>query len=173
MSERVLLGEIVSAQGIKGEVVIRSYAEPAEGIGSYGALTDAAGRTINITVVRASVKGVVARVAGVEDRTGAEQLRGSKLYVERARLPDPEPNAYYHLDLVGLEAVDLSGAAIGTITGVHNYGAGDFLEVALTDRKDTELVPFTAAFVPSVDLARRRITLILASEEAGEDEKGD
>ena len=173
MSERVLLGEIVSAQGIKGEVVIRSYAEPPEGIGSYGPLSDESGRAINITVVRTSAKGVVARVTGVEDRTAAEQLRGSKLYVDRAELPAPEANAYYHTDLVGLEALDLSGAAIGTIAGVHNYGAGDFLEVALTGRKETELLPFTEAFVPSVDLARRRITLIIASEDAGEDEKGD
>ena len=134
MSERVLLGEIVSAQGIKGEVVIRSYAEPPEGIGSYGALTDETGQPINITVVRASAKGVVARVAGVEDRTAAEQLRGSKLYVERAGLPLQRPTRTTYGPRWPRSRRS-ERTAIGTIAGVHNYGAGDILEVALTGQE--------------------------------------
>ena len=88
--------------------------------------------------------GVVAGIAGVTDRTTAEGLKGVQLHVARERLPPPADGEFYHADLVGLAAVDAGGATIGTVVAVRNYGAGDLLEIALSGRRETELVPFTA-----------------------------
>jgi 16S rRNA processing protein RimM len=154
--ERILLGRIVAAHGIRGDVLVRTYTDAAEAIGSYGPLADADGRrTFQLRVVRVTTKGVVARVAGTSDRNGAEALAGTDLYVARAQLPAAEEGAFYHADLIGLAAIARDGAEVGRIVGVHNFGAGDLIEVALGGSRRTELVPFTAQFVPEVDLARR------------------
>lgn len=154
--ERILLGRIVAAHGIRGDVLVRTYTDTPEAIGSYGALTDADGRgSWKLRVVRVTAKGVVARLAGISDRNGAEALAGTDLYVARAQLPATEDGDFYRADLVGLAAVAPDGTEIGRIVGVHNFGAGDLIEVALGGSRRTELLPFTAAFVPEVDLARR------------------
>jgi 16S rRNA processing protein RimM len=154
--ERILLGRIVAAHGIRGDVLVRTYTDAPEAIGSYGPLTDADGRgSWKLRVVRVTTKGVVARLAGTSDRNGAEALAGTDLYVAREQLPAAEDGAFYHADLVGLAAVAPDGTEIGRIVGVHNFGAGDLIEVALGGSRRTELIPFTAAFVPEVDLTRR------------------
>jgi 16S rRNA processing protein RimM len=153
--ERILLGRIVAAHGIRGDLLVRTYTDAPEAIGSYGTLTDADGRgAFKIRVLRVTAKGVVARMAGVGDRNGAEALVGTDLYVARAQLPAAEDGAFYHADLIGLAAIAPDGGAIGRIVGVHNYGAGDLIEVALDGSRRTELVPFTVKFVPEIDLAR-------------------
>lgn len=153
ISARILLGEIVSAHGIKGEVVIRSYAAEPTAIMSYGPLRDETGqRKIEVVTARPGPKGLIARIADVGDRTAAEALRGTRLYVDRSRLPPAEEDSYYIADLVGLRVHDTSGNEIGRVAAVHNFGAGDLLELTLAGRKTTELVPFTAAYVPAVDV---------------------
>lgn len=166
---RILLGEITSVHGIKGEVVIRSYAATPEGIAAYGPLADAGGtRHYEIVPLRSGPKGVVARIKGIEDRSAAEHLRGTKLYVARAALPEPEDEAYYVTDLVGLSAADAAGRAFGKIVAVHNFGAGDIVEVAIDGTRTTELVPFTAATVPDVSIAAGSATIILPPETLDE-----
>lgn len=161
MSKRILLGEIVSVHGIRGEVVIRSYAETPISFESYGALSDQSGaRTYSIKVVRSGPKGVVARVEGVTDRNAAEALQGTKLFVERSQLPPASADEFYHADLMGLTAFDAAGTLIGKITGVHNYGAGDFLEVERPDA-ESEYVPFSNDFVIAIDLSKGQVTLNL------------
>ena len=125
-AQRVLLGRIVAAHGIRGDVVIDSYtAEPSD-IAAYGPLSSAdGGKQLDIKVVRVTPKGVVARVGGVADRNGAEALRGTDLYAPRARLPEAEEGEYYYADLAGLRAEDETGNRIGSVVGVQNYGAGD------------------------------------------------
>jgi 16S rRNA processing protein RimM len=160
--ERVLLGRIVAAHGIRGDVLVRTYTEAADAIGRYGPLSDANGRgAIKLRILRVTAKGVVARVAGVSDRNGAEALAGTDLYVARGQLPAAEEGEFYHADLVGLAAVAADGSEVGRIVGVHNFGAGDLIEVALGGSRRTELVPFTARFVPEVDLARRIVVVEL------------
>ncbi len=163
--ERILLGRIAGAHGIRGEVLIRTFTEGPEDIAAYGPLDDGAGRTFKIETVRATPKGVVARIAGIGDRSAAEALKGTELHVDRDRLPAPEEGAFYHADLIGLAAVDPEGRALGEIVGVHNFGAGDLLEVRLADTGKTELVPFTEAFVPEVDLPGHRAVVLLPAEE--------
>ena len=161
---RVLLGRIAGAHGIRGEVVIHAYTETPENIGAYGSLSDAAdARQFKIKVVRVTPKGVIARIAGVADRNAAEALKGVELYVERARLPAAGEDEFYHADLIGLAAVDSDGKAIGSIVAVQNFGAGDLLEVRLAGSSKTELVPFTDACVPEIDIAGRRAVVVLPS----------
>lgn len=172
---RVLLGEIGPAHGIRGEVLIRSYAGAPEDIAAYGALEDETGaRSFELNVVRVSGKGVVARIADIGDRTAAEKLRGTKLYVSRDRLPEAADGEYYHSDLIGLEAVSPEGEALGHVVAVQNFGAGDLLEIRLAGRKTTEFIPFEAAFVPHVDIPAGRVTAILPvvveGEQSGEPE---
>lgn len=158
---RVLLGHITGAHGIRGQVLIKSYTESPEDIDAYGPLEDEAGqRSFAIEVDSVMAKGVIARVEGVLDRTSAEKLKGTALYVSRDRLPDTAEDEYYYTDLVGLDVLDPSGAALGTVLHVLNFGAGDILEVRRdAAAKRTDLYPMRADVVLEIDLALRRIVL--------------
>jgi 16S rRNA processing protein RimM len=164
---RVLLGRIADAHGTRGEVLIHAYTRPPGNIAVYGALTDEKGTAaFAIQSARVTVKGVVARLAGVRDRNAAEALKGVNLYVPRDRLPPAADGEFYHADLIGLAAVDAQGVRIGEVVAVQNYGAGDLLEVRLAGRNKTELVPFSDAFVSEVDLAAKRAVIVLPRAEA-------
>jgi len=168
---RVLLGEITGAHGIKGDVVIRTYTTVPAAIAEYGPLEDATGqRQIRIRVRRVTEKGIVAGVDGIGDRNSAEALKGTQLYVARKALPETAEQEFYHADLVGLEARDAAGTPIGRVIGVVNYGAGDLIEISRHGQKETELVPFSTAFVPEIDIAAGRL-VVLMPQEADEDEK--
>ena len=137
---------------------------------AYGPLQSKDGkRQFTLTVRNVTPKGVVARVSGVSDRNAAEALKGTELYIERSALPAADEGAFYHADLVGLDAVAPDGTVVGKVVAVHNFGAGDLLDVALAGSKRTEMVPFSEAFVPSVDLTARRVTVILPPEDKDED----
>lgn len=169
-AERVLLGRIGAAHGLKGEVVVHSFTEAPEDIGAYGPLLAGEGaRRLELKVVRTMEKGIIARVSGVADRTAAEALKGTELWIERDRLPPAEDGEFYHIDLIGLDAVSPDGTAVGTIVAVQNYGAGDLLEIRLLSSRQTELVPFTDNVVPEVNIAGRRVVVNMPNA-AGDDE---
>ena len=173
---RILLGRIVGAHGIRGDVVIHSYAAVPEDIGAYGPLSDKSGtKTFKLSGVRAASKGVVARVAGVSDRNAAEALKGTELYVARDKLPAAEEGEFYVADLIGMTAVDAQGHVIGKVVDAPDYGAGSLLEIRKPGVAQTELIPFTDAFVPHVDLAARRVTVnpIVYAEDDGPDAPPD
>ena len=161
-SGRILLGRIAGAHGLKGEVLIHSFAKVPESIGDYGPLSDAEGDKIfTITRAKRTAKGVVARLAGVGDRGAAEALTGLELYVARVRLPPPAEDEFYHADLIGMEAVDPTGRLLGRISAVHNFGAGDLIEIRLAGSGKTELLPFTSATVPSLDVGAHRAVVVM------------
>ena len=142
---------------------------PLQGATAYGVLSDKQGaRVFRIERARATPKGVIAHLAGVSDRTGAEALKGAELYVERDRLPPPADGEFYHADLIGLAAFDPDGAPAGEIVAVVNYGAGDLLEVRFPGASTSEFVPFTEDCVPTVDIAAGRVVIVLPSA-AGEE----
>ena len=160
--DRVLLGDIGAAHGLKGEVRLRSFTEAPVAIADYGPLEDeTGGKAIEIESVRPGPKGLIARIKGVTTREGAEALTGTKLYVPRDRLPEAEEGAYYHSDLIGLEAYDAFDVQIGTVVAMYNFGAGDIIEVKLLSGGDNLLLPFTDATVPEIDTEERRLTLVL------------
>lgn len=160
---RILLGVIGRAHGVRGRVRVTSHtADPAD-LTEYGPLTDDTGRRF---LLRWRSEGVaeVSELVGdavvkIGDRNSAERLTNTRLYIDRAALPVPEEDEYYLADLIGLAAVDASGAAIGSVTVVHDYGAGVSLEIARPDAP-VLLLPFTRAAVPVVDIAAGRITVV-------------
>jgi 16S rRNA processing protein RimM len=130
-------------------------------LASYGPLESEDGaRRFDIEALRPAKGHFVARLSGVRDRDAAAGLNHLRLFVPRERLPPTgDSDTFYHADLIGLTAVDSKGAAIGTVTAVHNFGAGDLLEIAPQDGGDTIMLSFTQATVPAVDIAGGRIVL--------------
>ena len=159
-TERVLVARIGAAHGIKGEVRVKAFTADPASIGAYGPLVAADGRRFEVAGLRPASGPVtdmlVVRFKGIADRNAAETLNGLELTISRDRLPPAGEDEYYHADLIGLLAVTPAGEDIGTVIGVHNYGAGDLLEVA-PRRGETLLVPFTRAIVPEIDIAARRL----------------
>jgi len=158
-NDRVLLGEIGAAQGLKGEVRLRSYTQDPAAIARYGTLDDEHGRKIEIESLRVTPKALIARIKGVTTREAAEALNRTKLYVARSRLPKREDEEWYHADLIGLAVVDRKGERIGAVVAVQNFGAGDLLEVKPAKGGPTVLIPFTRETVPEVDVEGGRLTL--------------
>lgn len=161
-AHRVLLGHVASAHGVRGDVVVRAHTGDPEDFGSYGPLSDAAGkRTFDIAQLRVTAKGVVVRFKGIADRNAAEALRGMELYVPRSALPPAEDGSYYHVDLIGLDAVSPDGISIGRVIAVQNFGAGEMLEIKRPGEAETVYVPFTDTFAPTVDVAAGRVVVII------------
>jgi len=157
--DRLLLGEIGAAQGLKGEVRLKSYTEDPAAIAAYGPLdTDARG-PIEIESVRVTPKALIARIKGVTTREGAEALNRTKLYLSRARLPESEEDEWYQADLIGLAVVGEDGEPLGRLIAVHNFGASDIIEINREGGKNV-LVHFTEATVPKVDIAGGQIVLV-------------
>ena len=170
-ASRILLGRIVAAHGVRGEVLVHSFAAAPADVAAYGPLVDKAGTgTFALKVVRVTPKGVIVRVRDIADRNAAEALKGTELFVDRARLPTAAEDEFYHSDLIGLAAVTPEGKPIGRIVGVPNYGAGDLIEIALDGTHKTELLPFTEAFVPEIDIAAGRV--IVRLPEPDDDDEG-
>ena len=157
---RVCLGQIGAAHGVRGEVRLRSFTSDPAAIAGYGPLETEDGRVIEIEKLRPAKDHFVARLSGIRDRDAASALTNAKLYVPRERLPQTQdPDEFYHADLIGLAAVDPAGKALGTIVAIHNFGAGDLIEVRPQTGGPTELVPFDAIHVPVVDIAAGKIVV--------------
>jgi len=156
----VCLGQIGAAHGVRGEVRLRSFTADPAAIANYGPLESEDGRVFEIQTLRQAKDYFVATFSGIADRSAAERLTNTKLYVPRERLPEPsEPDEFYHADLIGLAVVDRAGRQRGTVIAVHNFGAGDLIEVRPDGGGKTELVPFDAATVPTVDVAAGKIVV--------------
>ena len=157
---RVCLGQIGAAHGVRGEVRLHSFTSDPAAIADYGPLETEDGRVLEIEKLRPAKDHFVARLSGIRDRDPASALTNTKLYVPRERLPRTEdPDEFYHADLIGLAAVDLAGKTLGTVVAIHNFGAGDLIEVRPQTGGNTELVPFDTTHVPKVDIASGRIVV--------------
>jgi 16S rRNA processing protein RimM len=155
-SNRVVLAVITGAHGIRGEVRLKCFATSLD----YGALDRSdGGPPLEVLSLRPAKDGVIARFAGVTDRNAADALKGVELSVPRERLPEPDPDEFYFADLVGLAAERLDGTPLGEVIAVHNYGAGDVIEVQLAGSLETILVPFTRQAVPEIDVTARRLVI--------------
>ena len=156
---RVLLGTIVAPHGVRGLVKVRSFTDNPSDIVSYGPLQDAQGRNVELRLRGPTKGGLLAAVAGVNDRDAAEAMRGVKLYVPREALPaTDDEEEFYYTDLVGLAVETADGTMLGRVKAVHDFGAGDVLEVVF-EAGGSELLPFTREMVPVVDLAGGRLVV--------------
>ncbi len=158
---KVCLGVVVGAHGVRGLVRVKPFTAAPDGVAAYGPVETADGARRFTIEAKGMVKELVlCRLAGIDDRDAAEALRGTELYVPRDRLPPAgDDEGWYHADLVGLRAVGAGDRDYGRVVGVHNFGAGDLLEIAPVDGGATVLMGFTEANVPEVDIAGGRIVI--------------
>ncbi len=161
MTDRIRVARIGAAHGIRGEVKLWSFTEDPLAVTDYGPLETADGaRRFEIEAARPAKDHLVARLKGIGDRDAAERLRNTDLYVPRDRLPPiEEADTFYHADLVGLAAVREDGTALGTVTAIHNFGAGDLIEIA-PPAGEPLLLPFTETTVPTIDLKAGRVVVV-------------
>lgn len=170
---RLLVGTIGAAHGIKGEVRITPFTQDPEAIGAYGPLdTDRSGLVVTIAKLRLQKNVVVARLKGVEDRNAAEALNGVSLFLDRSKLPETDDeDDFYHADLLGLAARLQDGTVIGEVIALPNFGAGDLIEIRDPRSGDTYLYPFTKAVVPEIRIAEGYLVIEVPTDaELGEEE---
>lgn len=158
--ERVCVGIVATAFGIKGFVKIRTYTQsPSSFLSLKKALTFECSKPIILTgekIVSNSM--ITARINGIDNRTDAELLRQEKIFILKKHLPKLDDDEFYHNDLVGLTVVDLDGNNVGVVKAVHDYGAGTFLDVETTDHK-LQTIAFNKASVLAVDINKHQIII--------------
>jgi 16S rRNA processing protein RimM len=156
----VILGIIGAPHGVRGELRVKSETADPLAIGDYGPLTLPSGRQLNALNVRENGEVVLIRFEGINDRNAAEALKGQTLAVPRDVLPEVEDeDDFYHTDLIGLRCETADGTVIGTLAAIHNFGAGDVLDIRQSDGKSLSLA-FTKANVPVVDVSGGKLVIV-------------
>ncbi|THD52850.1 MAG: 16S rRNA processing protein RimM [Phenylobacterium sp.] len=159
-----MVGRVAGAFGVRGEVRITSFtAEPLALVDYRTLLREDGSPGLTLASGRVAKGGVVARAAEVTTRDEAEALRGLKLYIPRASLPEPDEDEFYVADLVGMEVRSLEGDRLGQVRSVRDFGAGDLLEVAPAAGESWWL-PFTREAVPEVRMADGFLVAVRADE---------
>ena len=165
---RICVARIGAAHGVRGEVKLWSFTEDPMAVIDYGPLSSKDGaREFEVVRARIAKDHLVAVLKGIATREDAERVNGIELYIARDKLPPAEAGEYYHADLIGLRAIDDAGAAIGKVLALHNFGAGDIIEIA-PPSGPTLLLPFTDAVVPTVDLAEGHVVIVMPPEIDGD-----
>ena len=165
------MAQIGAAHGLKGDVRLRSFTEDPQAFAQYGPLeTEDRTRRLEIESMRPAKDAFIVRFRGVADRDAADVLRDMKLYVDRNRLPAVEEEEFYHTDLVGLVAVTTTGDLFGDVVGIHNYGAGDIIELKIAGSGETVMLSFDQKTFPAVDIAGGRIVVDPPAEIIAKDD---
>jgi 16S rRNA processing protein RimM len=169
MAAQICVARIGAAHGVRGAVKLWTFTEDPVAVTRYGPLTTKDGaRSFEVAHVREAKDHLVATFKGIADRNAAERLNGIELYVAREKLPATDDDEYYHADLIGLAAETTGGAPLGKVIAIHNFGAGDIIEIAPASGA-TMLLPFSNEVVPTVDLAGGRVLIELPAEIEGDD----
>jgi 16S rRNA processing protein RimM len=164
----ICVARIGAAHGVRGAVKLWTFTEAPLAVMNYGPLATKDGaRQFEVTHAREAKGHLVATLKGVATREDAERLNGVELYIARAKLPATDKNEYYHAYLIGLAAVTAANEPLGRVVAIHNFGAGDIIEIA-PEHGATMLLPFTNAVVPTVDLAGSRVVIELPEEIEGD-----
>lgn len=162
MSEKkILVGQVIAAHGIKGEVKLKSFTDNPLDVGSYGAVQDESGaRRFTLKALSAQKTVVVVRIRGVASRNDAEALAKEKLklYVPRAQLPPAGKGRYYFADLVGLVATDAASGITATVKGVYNFGGGDMLELQ-PEKGPLFYLPLKEPFAGDINLKKATLSI--------------
>jgi 16S rRNA processing protein RimM len=169
MPAKICVARIGAAHGVRGQVRLWTFTEDAFAVTRYGVLSTKDGaRQFEVTQAREAKGFLVATLKGVTNRNEAERLNGVELYVARDRLPATDVDEYYHADLIGLAAVTAAEEPLGRVVAIHNFGAGDIIEIAPASGP-TLLLPFSNAVVPTVDIAGGRVVIEVPAEIEGDD----
>jgi len=174
-ARRVVVAEVGAPHGVRGEVRVKPFTETPEALRRYGPLLAEDGRAFRIERLRPDKALAIVKFEGVDDRDRAAALTGLRLSVPREALPEPQDeDEFYHADLIGLAAATPEGETLGRVVAIHDFGAGDILEIR-PERGAALLLPFTRAVVPEIDLARGRLTIVMPeeTEARGEGEAED
>ena len=165
--EHLLMGEIVAAHGLKGLVKVRSFTEVPEDIVAYGALHDQLGQTVELSLRGPTKGGLLVALSGITNRNDAEALKGTQLFVDRGELPNlcDENEEYYHADLIGLSANLPDGEFFGHVRAIHNFGAGDLLEIQPNGSNETIILRFDREIVLKVDLDNSHLVIANPANE--------
>ena len=165
----ICVARIGAAHGVRGAVKLWTFTEDPLAVKQYGPLlTKDGARQFEVTHAREAKDHLVATLKGIATREEAERLNGIELYIARDKLPETDEDEYYHADLIGLAAVSAANEPIGRVIAIHNFGAGDIIEIA-PPHGSTMLLPFTNAVVPTVDIAGGRVVIELPAEIDGDD----
>ena len=172
MAALICVARIGAPHGVRGAVKLWTFTEEPLAVKRYGPLSTKDGaRQFEVMHAREAKGHLVATLKGIATREDAERLNGIELYVAREKLPDTDEDEYYHADLIGLAAVTVANEPIGRVTAIHNFGAGDIVEIA-PPHGAPMLLPFTNAVVPTVDLGGGRVVIVLPDEIDGDDPTG-
>ena len=158
-ADKICLGVITGAHGVKGRLKVKSFTDDPADIGAYGSLTDETGeRVFEVDVTGHSGQSLIVSLSGVRGRDAATALKGMKLFAPRAVLPEAGPDEYYDADLVGLAVEGIAGEPMGTVKALHNFGAGNIIEVQ-PESGPSVMLPFNRAGVPEIDIAGGRVVV--------------
>jgi 16S rRNA processing protein RimM len=172
MPAPICIARIGAPHGVRGAVKLWTFTDDPLAVKAYGALrTKDGSRSFEVATAREAKGHLVATLKGIATREEAERLNGLELYVAREQLPATEQDEYYHADLIGLAAVTSANEPLGRVSAIHNFGAGDIIEIA-PPQGSTMLLPFTNAVVPTVDLKAGRVVIELPDEIEGDDPTG-
>lgn len=151
----VQLAVIGAAHGTRGEVRVKTFTGDPLAIADYGLLYDGQGKSYEVLEVRPSKTVVVVRFKGINDRSAAEALNGTELFIDRSQLPDDDldEGEFFQADLIGLKAVDVEGNSYGVVTAIYDFGGGDLIELSEKGKRPM-LIPFTEAAVPEIDFEK-------------------
>jgi 16S rRNA processing protein RimM len=169
MPAQICVARVGAPHGVRGAVKLWTFTEDPLAVKRYGPLMAKDGaRQFEVTHAREAKDHLVANFKGIATREEAEKLNGIELYIGREKLPATADDEYYHADLIGLAAVTSANEPLGRVIAIHNFGAGDIIEIA-PPQGATMLLPFTNAVVPTVDLKGGRVVIELPQEIEGED----
>lgn len=168
----ICVAAISGAFGVKGELKVKPFTEHPENCVSYGPLLGHDGKVVLTPESHRVMKDFLAlRAVEVQTREAAEALKSTKLFVRRDTLPEPEEDDFYHSDLIGLDVKTADGKRVGTVSAIHEFGAGDMIEIMPHIDKKTKkragsfFHPFTKAATPKVDIAAGRIIIVIEEAE--------
>ena len=165
----ITLGAVASAHGVRGQFKVKPFTVVPSDVAAYGPVHLEDGRVLQLTVKSVAKNLVICEANGITDRNMAEGLRGQTLSVERAALPELDETQTYHADLIGLGVQDTGGQQLGIVVGLHDFGAGEIVEISLAGSSTTELYPFYKPFLVDLDIQEGKIVL---AAQPGSDDKG-
>ena len=165
---RICVARIGGAHGVRGEVKLWPFTQDPMAVLHYGPLSTKDGaRQFEVARARVAKDHLVAALKGVATREDAERVNGIELYIARDRLPATEADEYYLADLIGLNAINAQGETIGKVLAIHNFGAGDIIEIAPAQGSSL-LLPFTNAVVPTVDIKAGHVVVVRPAQIEGD-----